>query len=142
MPLHVLSPSHWWQSLATSTPCVAASALWGTSSLKCCYGQAWAFSDHEHRTTQGNYALVDKRVDELCKCMMTISCGTYADNAACSAEVLTGWNNYRNPLPWRSSMWSFPVLRYTFCRGMRGPLPRQPTYRQPRGGGARSVGLF
>mmetsp|Transcript_37381 Transcript_37381/g.87715 ORF Transcript_37381/g.87715 Transcript_37381/m.87715 type:complete len:494 (-) Transcript_37381:73-1554(-) len=27
-----------------------------------------------------NYALVDKRVDELCKCMMTISCGTYADN--------------------------------------------------------------
>ncbi|CAE7601478.1 PAP22 [Symbiodinium pilosum] len=27
-----------------------------------------------------NYALVDPRVDKLCKCMMTISCGTYADN--------------------------------------------------------------
>mmetsp|Transcript_31745 Transcript_31745/g.68277 ORF Transcript_31745/g.68277 Transcript_31745/m.68277 type:complete len:507 (+) Transcript_31745:102-1622(+) len=27
-----------------------------------------------------NYAKVDPRVDELCKCLMTVSCGTYADN--------------------------------------------------------------
>ena len=27
-----------------------------------------------------NLATVDPRVDELCKCLLTLSCGTYADN--------------------------------------------------------------
>ena len=31
----------------------------------------------------GNFAKVDPRVDELCKYLMTLSCGSYADNATC-----------------------------------------------------------
>ena len=29
-----------------------------------------------------NYGKVDPRVNELCQCLLTLSCGTYADNAA------------------------------------------------------------
>ena len=90
----------------------------------------------------GNFAKVDPRVDELCKYLMTLSCGSYADNATWmipdihlfegGGEVgwLVGWgfNPWKSKLEHTNKKLS---LRWCMNQGFRTTKRQSPIFGLP-----------